>query len=671
MTWLAQKRLQLLFRDLAAGAAFGAMAISGALPAWVVVIFAVGLAAALLELRLLGDRTLLSVFLLAASASLLYASAAAGKLDLVVAACTFAAFITLSRIHATASPSTDAQVHLTSLLMTAGGAALSAEMLFALFLGAFGLLAALSLGIQTVESKGSADRAALAPASRQLLLGGLLAIVGSAAFFASFPRLSWNLAARRGNRFEGALMGFAEPVRPRGNGRIKNNPRLVARIRISPDPGIGSLNAYWIGRAFSEFNGREWSSPAEIFRSSPRVVVRPYAKRLLHQAIELLPAYGSPALIAMERPAIFGNARAHLESGQTVQTWLRDFGEGHVRFVESGMGYLYQAYSTPPLDGRPDDEALDTNVDPESYLQIPAGLDSRVPALAAHVLGSETDPLRSAHKIEDHLKRAYRYSLDLSDAPDPLADFLFSRKAGHCEDFATALAILLRTQGIPTRVVIGFFGGERVGDQYVLRAGDAHSWTQVLIPGRGFVSVDATPEAHRAAQPWLALGWLTPLYDFLDVRWRAWVVDYSLKDQATIARSVVQPVSTFRLKVPNLNWKWLGAGLCLIALIVSGTLARRRRRRAPIHSASILLKRLERALRTAGLQLDQEDLEATTHRLLAQQHSIANEVAPITRRYLEARFGGRAFREGEASHLARTLERACNKYRSAHRNVFP
>src|SRR5260370_9788473 len=191
----------------------------------------------------------------------------------------------------------------------------------------------------------------------------------------------------------------------------------------------------------------------------------------------------------MERPAIFGNARAHLESGQTVQSWLRDFGEGHVRFVESGMGYLYQAYSPPPIDGTPDDAALDTNVDPESYLQMPAGLESRVPALAAHVLGSETDPLRSAHKIEDHLKRAYRYSLDLSDAPDPPADFLFSRKAGHCEDFATALAILLRTQGIPTRVVISFFEGARVDPQYLLRAGDTPSATAAPIPRRSFFSV--------------------------------------------------------------------------------------------------------------------------------------------------------------------------------------
>jgi hypothetical protein len=643
------------------------MAISGVLPPWLVAAFSVGLVASLLGLRLLGDRALLSVFLLAASALLLYAAAIADKLDLVVAACTFAATITLTRMHATASAATDAQVHLTSLLMIAGGAALSAEMLFAGFLAAFALLTALSLGIQTIESKGSVDSAALARASRQLLFGGLLAIAGCVAFFATFPRLSWNLAARRANQFEGALMGFAEPVRPRGKGRIKNNPRLVARIRISPDPGIRSLNAYWVGRAFYEFNGREWSSPGETLRISPQVVVRPYAKRLLHQTIELLPAYGSPALIAMERPAIFRGARARLESGQNVQTFLHDFGEGHVRFAESGIGYLYQADSAPPLDGMPDGEALDPEVDTELYLQVPAELDPRVPALAAQVLGSEKDPLRSAHKLEDHLKRAYHYSLDLSDAPDPLADFLFNRKAGHCEDFATALAILLRTQAIPTRVVIGFFGGERVGDQYVLRAGDAHAWTQVLIPGSGFVSVDATPEAHRAAQPWLALGWLTPLYEFLDMRWRAWVVDYSLKDQATIARSFLEPASTFHLKLPTPTWRWLGVVSCLVLLIGSSIIGLGRPRRARMQPVSALLKRLERALRRADLLLDQEDLEATTQRLLAQQHPIAKQLAPITRRYLEARFGGHALRAGEATHLSSALERACTRYRSAHK----
>src|SRR5262249_2912533 len=253
-----QKRLRLACRDSAAGAAFGAMAISGALPTWSIAIFAGALIVALLNRRPLGDRTLLAVFILAVSALLLYSAAAADKLHLVVAACAFAALMTISRILATPSAATDAQVHLTSLLMIAGGAALSAEMLFALLLVAFALLTALSLGLETIQLRGSPEPTPGSAASRQLVLGGLFAMVGCAVFFAVFPRLSWNLASRRGNRLQGALMGFADPVRPRGDGRIKSNPRLVARIQISPDPGLKSLDAYWVGRAFSRFDGREW-----------------------------------------------------------------------------------------------------------------------------------------------------------------------------------------------------------------------------------------------------------------------------------------------------------------------------------------------------------------------------------------------------------------------------
>ena len=664
-----QKRLRLACRDLAAGAAFGAMAISGALPTWMVALFAGALIFALWNWRALGERTLLTVFILAVGALLLYSAAAADKLDLVVAACTFAALMTLSRIHATPSPAADAQVHLSSLLMIAGGAALSAEMLFALFLIAFALLTATSLGLQTIQSRGSTEPEAVVAAMRQLLFGAAFAILGCVVFFAVFPRLSWNLASRRGNRLQGALMGFADPVRPRGNGRIKSNPRLVARITVTPDPGVKSLNAYWMGRAFSQFDGREWSSPDETAQIASRVTIR-RAERLLHQDVELLPAYGSPALIAIERPAMFGNARVHLENGQTVPTWLRQFGETHVRFVENGVGYSYQAYSTAPLEGTPEDEALDVDVDPQPHLQLPASLDPRVGALAAEVLGSEKDPLRAAHKLEAYLKRGYRYSLELSDAADPLADFLFQRKAGHCEDFATALAVLLRTQGIPSRVAIGFYGGERVGNQYVLRAGDAHSWTQVLVPTHGFVTVDATPEAHRAAQPSAALGWLTPLYDFLDVRWRTWVVDYSFKDQAGFARSLAQPSWGLRIKVPKLNWQGLGIVAAVSIGITACLLAGVSRRRKPADAASVLLERVERALRRVGLQLEKEDLEGATLRLARERHPIIRELLPITRRYLEVRFGGRSLRDGEAASLARGFETVCDQYRRAYRTRF-
>ena len=108
---------------------------------------------------------------------------------------------------------------------------------------------------------------------------------------------------------------------------------------------------------------------------------------------------------------------------------------------------------------------------------------------------------RAAQKLASWLQSEYTYTLELGgDVADPLMEFLFVRKAGHCEHFATALTLMLRTQGFQARLATGFFGGERVGDEYLVRAGDAHAWTHVLVPGRGFVTVDATPPAFRASQ---------------------------------------------------------------------------------------------------------------------------------------------------------------------------
>src|SRR6185312_9285340 len=96
-----------------------------------------------------------------------------------------------------------------------------------------------------------------------------------------------------------------------------------------------------------------------------------------------------------------------------------------------------------------------------------------------------------AAAIQDYLKSNFSYSLQMaSERPaDPLAYFLFERKQGHCEYFASAMAILLRTVGIPTRVVNGFRTGEYndLTGQYIIRGRDAHSWVEVYLPAYGWV----------------------------------------------------------------------------------------------------------------------------------------------------------------------------------------
>ena len=115
-----------------------------------------------------------------------------------------------------------------------------------------------------------------------------------------------------------------------------------------------------------------------------------------------------------------------------------------------------------------------------------------------------------------------RYTLQLSRTVphDPLANFLFERKQGHCEYFASSMAVMLRTLGIPSRVVNGFRTGEfnDLTSQYVVRASNAHSWVEAYFPGYGWIAFDPTPGrgdagAHRLGPgdvctwtPWLRSG---------------------------------------------------------------------------------------------------------------------------------------------------------------------
>ena len=150
---MKQERLRLVLRDLAASAAFGAMAVSGQVPAWTVLIFALALGVALAGKRPLADGRASAGVLLVVVA-FLYALVAMEQLDMVVAACVTAALLTAQRMLALPGPRTDGQVNLASLLMVAGGAALSADLLFAFCLLVYTVLAVLSQGLAVVADAG-------------------------------------------------------------------------------------------------------------------------------------------------------------------------------------------------------------------------------------------------------------------------------------------------------------------------------------------------------------------------------------------------------------------------------------------------------------------------------------------------------------------------------------
>lgn len=660
---LAQRRkLRLRLRDLAAGAAFSAVALSGSLPVPVAVLFGLALVISLFGLRPLATQRAWSVITLLVTAFVLFGLAFRGQMDLVVAAVSFATLVTAHRMLSEPAPATDQQVLLASLLLMAGAAALSGEVWYSLCLLLFGVFACLSLGLTVVEGPVERDEdLPLDPVLRQVSLGVALALAGGVTFFIVFPRLSWNVAARKsGPGLLGGTTGMTDRVRLGGGGNIKTSARVVLKAKLEPSPREDRLERYWVGRRFDLFDGREWRGTGVAGSPRPRVMKADLDNSLL-QRIELMPAYDSRTLVGLEQPVYFGPATGLGAAGSTPIN-LVPVGSEEVRFAEDANAYTYVVHSRRDAPLLEKDEAV-----LEPLKALPEQLDPRVGELAARIVGQETEPERVAAALERWLQRNLSYTLELpGEVDDPLADFLFARKEGHCEHFATALAVMLRTRGVPARVVGGFFGGERLNNRYIVRAGDAHAWVEAYSPTKGWLTFDATPDSGRGGQPQAILARVIDAYERLEELWRARVVDYSIIDQWTFVRELIRPPQgasggadapdPARAATARPPTRALIAAVA--AGLVTWLLWRRFSRPAPrVHPAATFLGELERRLDALAVpRRADEDLEGLTLRLRAEHHRLAEPLGHATRRYLEARFGQRPLSREEHKALLAALQ---------------
>jgi hypothetical protein len=322
----------------------------------------------------------------------------------------------------------------------------------------------------------------------------------------------------------------------------------------------------------------------------------------------------------------------------------------------------------------------------EMYLQLPQ-LDPRIPALARQIAADARTPLDQARAIERYLPANYGYTLDLAGpAPaDPLAHFLFERRAGHCEYFAAAMTVLVRSLGIPARYVNGFLGGDYndVGGDYIIRARHAHSWVEVYFPGYGWLTFDPTPPA--AERP---VGLLTRLgfyWDWFELQWSEWVINYDFFRQDTLAQNLRSASRDWTLQVRVefesvrssgaerlRRWQarlealplWLPS--LLVALIVPALCLRHpslRERLAlawrlrmsrgplPLQAAALSYRRMLRLLERRGWRKSEAQTPLEFAAALPRGN-ISAPVAHLTELYQAARFGGRP---ADASQLASLL----------------
>ena len=193
------------------------------------------------------------------------------------------------------------------------------------------------------------------------------------------------------------------------------------------------------------------------------------------------------------------------------------------------------------------------------YLQLPDDLDRRISQLAISIIlnANASNRYDAAKAIEAHLQREYGYSLDMkASGPDPVADFLFNVKAGHCEYFSTAMAVMLRTRGVAARVVNGFLPGEynEAAGAYTVRQSDAHSWVEVYFPEtRSWVTFDPTPSAGRVEPVRTGLtAQLQKYAEALELVWFQYVVGYDKQEQRSLATSLHNQVFDYGRTVSNM-----------------------------------------------------------------------------------------------------------------------
>jgi transglutaminase-like putative cysteine protease len=190
-----------------------------------------------------------------------------------------------------------------------------------------------------------------------------------------------------------------------------------------------------------------------------------------------------------------------------------------------GIGGRPVLFAPPPEQ---DGDALDTS-----------GVTPRVAALAAQVMGDGPSGQRAA-RLHEHLISSYGYTVDFvgRSASESLESFLFVHRSGQCEYFASAMVLMLRSEGIPARLVTGFLGGEYnpFEGYYVVRDSNAHAWVEAYLPELGEWRIfDPTPPAGRPSRR--SEGLLTLVrqaWDFLIFRWDRYVLTYGLYDQLQV-----------------------------------------------------------------------------------------------------------------------------------------
>jgi transglutaminase-like putative cysteine protease len=526
------------------------------------------------------------------------------------------------------------QIFVLAIFILAGSSLLSLELSFILYLVLLVFCVTLGLVLLTAfttDTQVAMPRRDLFKLTRVSLIMPVVSLVLMLVFFLILPRTRhplWNFL----NPTQNAVVGLSETVSPGAYAQISAVKKLAFRAESDE---LSGEHLYWRALVLNQPRGTQW------FRAAPPAE---RSARIEGASPVRMTIYPEPRtdryLVTLDRPSMVSGLRYRQESDQVFKA--RAVIDHRIRFeIAAQPGAVLQVA----------EESRDF------YLTVPEVISERVRATAAQWVLDYPDRASRLVALERFfLERGLVYALeDLPGGPDPVDDFLFEKRRGYCEFFATAYTVLARLAGIPTRMVGGYYGGDYndLGGYYTVFEDTAHVWAEVLDEDNRWVRVDPSQWAENAASSLRdrqsGISRWQQMTDAMNYFWIQAVVVFDFYQQLDFLRNTRNRLRTLQPRSLVMDgWPWVaGTGL-----VVVGTVFLLRRHRKPL--AQRLLEEFRgRVRRRYGQETASEALGLTE---LAEK--LENEACrDFARIYQGAVFRDRALRSDEVVRLKALLRR--------------
>lgn len=469
--------------------------------------------------------------------------------------------------------------------------------------------------------------------------------------FVLVPRVGpiWTLSVNS----EQARTGIGEEMTPGDITELAKSAEVAFRVEFDSAPPPREA-MYWRGIVFSRFNGRTWyidqlRFKKEFTKGDPehfQLLVPQQSDPLRYQVI----------MKATYRDWLFAMPLAKIEHENTYLsqdlTWMKEDGvtANIIYQVESHTNYRLQPGSLHPNQR-------------QHYLQLPSSGDLKSRAFAMRLMSDvDNDPAVFTQQLLAWI-RTEPFSYTLSPPPlagDTIDQFLFTTRNGFCAHYAGAMVFLLRSAGIPARMIVGYQGGtwHPSGDYLLIHQYDSHAWVEAWLPGQGWTRFDPTaaiaperifdgPFSTGSDESFSVESPLSPdrlrnnplltrlrnQLDYYDYLWTRWVVGYQQDTQNAFLSQFLGQVTPEKLV-----WLLGGVAGSVVALLAIVLLVRHRPR-APMHPADKLYLALCRRLARRGLRREQG--EAPRHyaeRIAIQLPDRSDAIREFTQLYEQLRY---------------------------------